>query len=290
MEPEAARMTQTVGEDSPRPPTEARPAPSPAAAATGLTLPADEQHAPRPLTARAKRQAWLEPRARSWLLAAVALGLLAAYMLISEYINYHQDAWLFDKGLRVEAKLVRVETAVAEGQKYSNEPARDVHLEYQAGGKAQVFKGYLTSFDGGILEVGKKIPIRVDPTDPERFTARQRPVALLPHLVAGLTLLPLVAVAAGIAALRRRKLLRLWETGELLPAVVIRTSGVAVAPSVRAVECTGTDSDDTAIRRAFLPTGRGVTVPAHGDLIWLIVASDRKGPTIAADWFSSRSV
>jgi hypothetical protein len=184
---------------------------------------------------------------------------------------------------------VRVESAVTAGQKYANDPPRDVDLRYPVGGKEQVFKGYLTSFDGGLLEVGKTIPIRVDPSDPTRFTARQRPVTLLPHLVAGLALLPLVAVAAGVAAWRRRRMLRLWETGELLPAVVIRTTGVAVAPSARAVECTATDSDDTQIRRAFLPTGRGITVPTRGDLVWLIVTADRKGPAIAANWFGSRA-
>lgn len=281
-------MNQPVSEDPPRLPTESRPAPSPVAAAAGLNLPAKEQHAPRPVTAYAKRQAWLEPRARSWLLVAVALGLLAAYLLISQYVIYYRDDWLFEKGTRVDAELFRVESSTTPGQTYYNDPVRDVDLRYQVGGKPIVFKGYLGSFDGGRLDVGSKIPIRVDPSDPQRFTARQRPVTLIPHLVAGLSLLPLVAVAITVAAWRRRRLLHLWEAGELLPAVVIRATGVAVAPSARAIECTATDSDDTEIRRAYVPTGRGVAVPSRGDLVWLIVSTDRKRTTIAADWFGSR--
>jgi hypothetical protein len=253
-----------------------------------VPLRSDEQHAPRPITAHARRQGWLEPRARAWALAAAALALLALYLLVSQYIAYYHDDWLFKKGTRVDALLNRVESSTAKGQKFYNDPVRDVDLRYPFNGKQVVYKGYLTGYDAGWLEVGSTIPIHVDPANPERFTARQHPAQLLPHLVAGLLMLPLVAVAGGVAAWRRRKLLHLWQTGELLPAVVIRATGVAVAPSARAVECTATDNDDTQIRRAFLPAALGVPRPARGDLIWLIVGSDRKGPTIAADWFASR--
>jgi hypothetical protein len=221
-------------------------------------------------------------------LVAAALSLLALYLLVSQYIVYYRDDWLFKKGQRAEGLLYRVETSTTKDQRFFNEPIRDVELRYTVNGKPVVYKGYLTSFDGGWLVVGNTIPLRVDPSDPEHFTARQSPVTLMPHLVAGLSLLPLVAVAVAVAAWRRRRLLHLWKTGELLPAVVIRTSGVAVAPSARAVECTATDSDDKSVRRAYIPSANGATVPGRGDLVWLIVSPDRAGPAIAANWFSSR--
>src|SRR5438128_1462871 len=90
----------------------------PLASARALARPAGAQHAPGPLTPHAKRQGWLEPRARSWVIVAVALALLAAYLLISQYIVYHGDAWLFQKGVRVDAELTRVESAVTSGQRY----------------------------------------------------------------------------------------------------------------------------------------------------------------------------
>src|SRR3954468_24258944 len=183
-------MTQPVSQDSPRP-IEPHPAPSPGAgaAATVPALPSNERYAPRPLTPHARRQAWLEPRARSWLLVAVSLGLLAAYLLISQYLTYYHDDWLFEHGKRVDALLFRVENSTTPNQKYSNDPVRDVDLRYEFNGKPVVYKGYLYSFDGGWLNVGTTIPIHVDPSDPERFTARQHPVTLMPHLIAGLSLL-----------------------------------------------------------------------------------------------------
>ena len=274
-------MSESVGQD-----LEALPDVHSPVAPPVSSIPAEQQHAPREATPRVRRRAWAEPRVKAWVLVATVAALMITYLLVSQFLTYRRDAWLFENGRKVDATVVRVETAVTPGQGYSNVPVKNVGLKYEVGGEEIALDQYLDSFDGDRLEVGKPITIRVDPADPRRFTARQNPVTLLPHLVAAAVVSPLLPATLAFAAWRRGRLLRIWETGELMPAVVMRTHGVAVAPSARAVECAGTDPDDRTVRHAYAPAARGSLPPAKGDLIWLIVPVGGKGPAIAASWFA----
>jgi hypothetical protein len=254
--------------------------------APGLAAPPPprDEHAPRALSVRAKRHGWTEPRARFWVVVAAFALAAAAVTLVSEHVGFRRETWLLANGIPVDAEITRVDTASPKGQGFYNNPVRNVALKYSVNGVVYEPSQYLTSFGDGYLEVGKNIRLHLDPTDPTRFTARQEPVPTLRRLLGGLLVLPLVPIALAVAALRRRQLLRTWEAGELKPAVVLRTAGVAVAPASRSIECAAIDRADQRVYRAYVPRTPGRAVN-RGDVVWLVAPPADRGPTVAAAWF-----
>ena len=67
--------------------------------------------------------------------------------------------------------------------------------------------------------IGQPVTIRVDPNDPEYWTARTEPTSLPRELVGGLIPLPLVLILLAVALWQWRRMLAMWRDGRVVDRV-----------------------------------------------------------------------
>ena len=234
---------------------------------------------PRPLTARARRGAWTEPRVRLWWLAAAAVAATALGLLAVRYLQWRADTRLVREGRVVEAFIYASEGFPVPGR--NRPPSSHVTLRYTVDGKDYEVVGYLEGRKEFYV-THTYVPIRVAPDDPLRWTARTEPDPLWFRLIGGMILLPVPVVLALVALLKRAGLLRLWRNGRLVEAVVIDSRHTALAPRARFVRCAAVDVGDKLVRGVHVP--RHAADVTRGDVVWL-VADPRGGPrAVAVSW------
>jgi len=64
---------------------------------------------PRQITRKARRRSWAERQVRVWWLAAVALGVVGAYVTGRQVIQSARDRWLIREGMEVQAEVIGIE-------------------------------------------------------------------------------------------------------------------------------------------------------------------------------------
>ena len=245
-----------------------------------VDFPAPPPDAPRPITPRVRRRAWAEPRVRAVALSALAASLACAYLLVSRYVEWRREAALVTQGTPVDA-LVTVGGTITLANKQVP-PGTVVVLEYTVGGRKVTVTGTLKGRKTYIT-TGRTVPIRVDPEDPERWTALTEPRPMRLELIGGLIVLPFAAVLVAAALFMRWRVLSLWRDGVVTPAVVMDTRHTAVAPRTHAVRCTPVDPNDPRLLQAYVPARLGR--PQQGDPLWLIARPAPSDRAVAAAWF-----
>jgi hypothetical protein len=235
---------------------------------------------PRPLTPRARRRAWAEPRVRALWLAAMAAFLVSGYFVTSRYLEWRREAWLITQGLRVNATVTEAGGILLPNKVVP--PATPVTLEYEAGGRKVTVQGTLKGRKEHIM-TGGTVPIRVHPEDPEQWTALTAPRSLRMELLGAAIVLPFAVVLGIVAWVLQRRVLRLWHRGEVIGAVVIDSTHTAVAPKTHLVRCTPTDPNDRRLLQAYLPGG--FPRPQQGAPMWLIAPPDPSTRAVTAEWF-----
>lgn len=217
---------------------------------------------------------------RFWWLTGAVLIAAGAYLLISRYAAWRQGARLVETGTPVEATVLQADESVARGKTVSGD--KPVRLSYEAAGrKFEVNAPYLEGrAPEEYIEVGTTVPIRVDPNDASRWTARRRPAPLGPELIGGAITLPAGALVLLLGAAFRARVLRTWRTADAAPAVVLSARHTALAPRAWAVRCTPAAAGDDRVLEVFLPPAADVT---RGAVFWVL--SPRRGRTVAAQWF-----
>ena len=129
---------------------------------------------PRPVTPRARRRAWLDPKVRFWWLAGLGLLAAAAYMAFAGWRAWSHQAWLSRSGTLVQAKVVRAGGHTYEGRGVP--PDADVLLEFDWAGRPHQTTGRLANRKPGeFIFIGRTEPIRVNPADPNDWTAYTEP-------------------------------------------------------------------------------------------------------------------
>src|SRR5262249_7026590 len=121
--------------------------------------------------------------------------------------------------------------------------------------------------------------IRVDPADPNRWTARTTPAPLGPELVGcGIVFasgVPLCLIAAFI----RSRVLRTLRTGNQIETVVLSARHSVAAPRAWQVRCSPTSEGDNRVFTVYVPPRADI---ANATLRLLIPAHGRP---LAAEWF-----
>jgi hypothetical protein len=244
----------------------------------GATEPAPPEP-PRPVTPRTRSKSWTEPRVRAWWLAAAGVLLVSLYFLTSRYLQWRKDMVLIRDGQPVEAYVYSADGYPIPGRR--RPPTSPVELHYEVGGKKYQVQGYLTGRKDSFV-VHTNVPIRIDPNDPQRFTAREEPTSLRLQLVGGLILLPFAALLAAVAAAQRMRLLALWRTGRALDAIVLDARHTALAPRSWLVRCAPADPDDKRVLSVYLP--ERAQRPARGELLWLVADAGGAPRAVASAW------
>lgn len=236
---------------------------------------------PRPLTRLALKRSWAEPTVRFWLLVAFVLSLVCLYLLLVQTWRWSRERRLIWHGIPVSATVVEAGGEPVVGKQMP--PTSSVRLRFERDGQTVELTGYLAGRKE-YIEVGAPIPIRVDPEDPKRWTARTEPTPLARHLVGGLLVLPAAALALLVAWIRRRKVLRVWRDGTALPVKVIELQQSALAPRSWAVRCAAEDPKDQRIYAAYVP--RSLADLRRGEVLWIVRPPKAAAPALAAVAFA----
>jgi hypothetical protein len=191
---------------------------------------------------------------------------------------------LLGSGLALDATIARSGDAVVKGGVHlATEPAGVRFLwqgkPYQT--SEQVLEGRTTPF-----AIGDVIRVHVDPNDPEHWTALNKPLPLLRHVLGGLAVLPIAAVAFLVSLALRWRMAQLWRDGEASLALVVDTHTSSLAPLSRAVRCTSAEDDaDRRVFTVFVPSAHGRLEP--GDTLWVLTprGSGKRRPVRAVAWF-----
>ena len=252
------------------------------------TAPTDIPHLPpppRPITARARRRAWADPKVRFWWLAAVGLLAATAYMAVAGWRAWAHQAWLSRGGTEVQAKVVRVNDQVLEGR--PGPPDAEVTLAFDWKGRPHQTIGRLANRrPGQFVFVGRLEPIRVNPADPNDWTAYAEPPPpggfFLGAMVAG----PAALLASLAAWLARRGVLRTYRDGQAVPARVLGRQQTALAPNSTAVRCAPAAEGGTAGRVVTVYVPKRWLAASAGDEVLVLRRPSGGGRPLAADWFA----
>lgn len=234
---------------------------------------------PRPLTGRARRGSWTEPRVRLWWLMAAAVAATGLALLATRYLQWRSDTRLVREGMIVQAFIWASDGFPVPGR--NRPPSSQVTLRYNVGGRDYEVVGYLEGRKEFYV-THTHVPIRVDPDEPSRWTARADPDPLWFRLLGGMMLLPAAVIFALVALLKRASMLRLWRNGRLVETVVIDSRHTALAPRSRFVRCAAIDPQDKLVRGVHVPRRAADVVP--GDAVWLVADPRGGSRAVAVSW------
>jgi hypothetical protein len=218
---------------------------------------------------------------RFWWIAGLVLVAAAVYLLITRTIAWHQNSRLSVSGTPMQAKVLQAEESVAPGKTVAGD--KPVRLRYEFNGKTyDVSAPYL---DGRrseqFLIVGSDIPIRVDPADPTRWTARESPAPLGPELIGGFITLGIGAAVFLFGYWLGARVFRTYRTAKAAVAMVLDSRHTALSPGAWAVRCSPVDEGDDRVFEVFMPARADVR---EGAVLWILLPET--GRPVAAGWFA----
>ena len=265
------------------PPVETAPAvTAPEASPASSVVAAAPPEVPRPVTPRVRRRAWSEPHVRFWWLLTAAMFVIGVYVCGREFVLWSREARLVREGRLVEAEIIRAGGLSSRWQRLP--PDTVVSLQYEVDGKQYAQDGYLKGRKD-YIQVRGKVPIRVDPTDPNLWTARTEPPVLSQQLTGAAIVLPALVVLAIVSVLRRSMTMRTWRRGQATVALTVESRQTALAPRSRLVRCTPADRGDNRVVSVYVPQHAAREL-RPGDLLWLIYPPGGRGRPVAAAWFN----
>jgi hypothetical protein len=250
--------------------------PAPAAAARPAAPPLPP--APRPLTARVSFRIWIDPRVRFWWLIAAVLLLLATYFSIERIYEWKLDSDLIRSGTPVLA-TVGVEGVPRPG--YVAPAGTPLTLTFELNGQEHQVVGTL---EGQSTQVAtaQKVPLRIDPNDLTRWTDLTEPRPIGGYLIVPVMILPIAAAALAAAGWIRRRLVRVWQKGNAVEALLVDRHQTALAPMSQVIRCTLPGRSDKRLLVAYLP--RQPQRLQRGEPVWLIHGATKGEPVLAAAW------
>lgn len=237
--------------------------------------------APREVTRRVRRRAWVEPRVRIWWLAALVVAAIAGALIIDGLRARAHERWLVEHGAHVDAIVAEANSEMVRGR--PQPPSSLVRLQFTW--KGQVYNTALRALPGREkwIVTGSILPIHINPGDPLDWTWLEVPQPLLTQVIGGAIALCIAMLAALAAVWARGRVLRTWREGPADEALVVDSRPAGLAPRSRAVRVTPADEADPRIFNIYVPPP--LASVARGDALWIIRPSRNRGAALAAAWF-----
>jgi len=236
---------------------------------------------PRAITPNARRRSWAEPRVRNWWLMAIAIFGVALWLVGVRVYGSQSDRWLINHGVRVEADILDVDGNTLKKQ-YSPEENLPFHLSWRMpDGKIHAVNERLKA-QRTALGPGKKVPLYVDPNNPNHWTDRVE-ISWAEDTLVGMLLFPTILLMLGIAFFNRRNVLQAWKNGHAIHASIVEVKQSATAPLSRVLRLVLANYHDQRIFTTLIPTKR-----AHyqaGDIVWVIIPSTTPRWAILAELY-----
>jgi hypothetical protein len=246
---------------------------------------------PRPITARVRRRAWADPPVRLWWGAALALVLLGLYLCGQQVLSWRRQVWLVEHGTEVTATVKQANNELFRRKQPGD---ASVVLAFEWQGKPYQVSGILEGRNPrDQISVEDKVPIRIDPNDPDTWTARGDRPPLGVELVGGGILIGLAVLAVLPAVVLRGRVLRTWRDGPPARAVIVGRHQTALAPRARAVRCmldeAGPPGEADAPAESDGGERRVMTVYAPASVAWgeelTVLVPPGGGRPLAVAWF-----
>jgi hypothetical protein len=237
---------------------------------------------PRVLTAHIRRRAWADPRARFWWICCLVLCLIALAFAATGLHEWQREIKLVRHGVTVDAQIQAVTYVARRGASF--DPSNPVRLEFpwrdgiHRTHDEHPLEGY-TRF----VTVGDTVRIRVDPNDPENWTALAEAMPLRDRVMPATLTFPAVLATLIAAVWQRARILSIWKNGQLTPALVLNSSVSALAPLGRAIRCTPAVDGDA---RVFTIHAGGHAHRQPGEAIDVLARRAPAQLAVAAEFFA----
>ena len=248
---------------------------------------ADSLHSLRPLTPKARRRSWNEPFVRGWWLSTIALIVIISWIFTDQMIQASHGTFRLEHWKRInDAKIEKIGREALSSFYASQEvlPGVVSTLNYvdSAGGTHRV-AGYLVAQSTG-RRPGDKIPILVDPENPDHWTDRIAPLPMVEQLMATLLLLPLPLIFGAVALWQRGRVLSIWQRGVERAGKVISTKSSAISPRSLVLQCAVAGTRNDRLLNVTVP--RSIGRYKGGDVVTLLTLTSESSRAIAAELYS----
>lgn len=234
---------------------------------------------PRPVTPAVRWRAWADPQARLWWGSALVLVLGGLYLCGARLYDWRQEVWLIRNGKTVVATVVH-----ANNETIPRKQPGDalVILNFDFDGQHRAVAGHLEGRKvSDEISVKDQVPIRIDPKNPEVWTARTVPGPLGTELIGGAIAIGLGIVAVLPAIWVRRRVLQAWRHGEAAEAVVRGRQQTPLAPRSRILRCSLADGVDNRVFSVYVPSR---AIAQTSETLWVLMPRGG-GRFVAAAWF-----
>jgi len=244
-------------------------------------LPPPPPTAPRPITANARRRSWAEPRVRTWWLMSAATFVVALWFVGVQVYESQSDRWLINHGVRVEADILDVDGNTLK-KLYTREENLHFHLSWRMpDGKIHTVNERLKA-QRQATGPGKKVPLYVDPGNPDHWTDRVE-ISWAEDTLVGMLFLPIVLLLLAIAIFNRWQTLAAWKNGPAMHATVVEVKQSATAPKSRILRMVLGHYHDQRIFTTLIPTRRARY--SSGDVVWVVIPSTTPRWAILAELY-----
>lgn len=210
----------------------------------------------------------------------VLLWAVAGYVTASRVRQALLDRRLILEGLPVKARIISANNATTPKRWPRNQPMPATIRFSLPDGRQVELAVRLDAKPHAYAMVGEDLQIRVDPSNPRRWTEQTEPSPWSKELIAPALLIPVAVVLTVLTVIRRRSVLKTWQQAPEAVGVVVETRHAAIAPRSRLVRFTLQDGLDRRVWSVLWPASRDV--PHPGQSIELICPPNRPSRCIAA--------
>jgi len=252
------------------------------------TIPTEDTAPPPPprlITPRALRRSWHERPVRLWMLLTIIITLSTLSFAIRDISSGINERNLIEHGLKVPATIDMVDLYERKNRTFSREEAHNIRVRYTtpAGRAMKADIVYPASTAKERFMVGDTIELRMDRDDPESITLQTQPRSWTATLSVVILLTPLAILLAVVMLLQRRRVLRVWQTGDAAEAVAVDSHRSGIAPRSKVVRFTLEGADDRRVFSTLYPHEAGELHP--GDVFWIVMRKDSPGQAVVAELY-----
>jgi hypothetical protein len=245
-----------------------------------MTDPATLPPAPRTITPRGRNRAWAEAPVRLWLLLAIVVCGVTAYLFYDRISVGLQERSLINNGVKVDASIDEIEGQNRVGVRAAHSAAPHVRMRYTYEGVEYPVDGNLSRVLEGEVVVGRPLPLRIDPKKPRIWTDRIEPRPWVGNLSMPLIFLPVAILTLVVLLWQRQRVLNVWRNGVPAVASVVSVQQSALAPRSRLLRYAIRDSEDRRVFTLLYPVHAGV--PQKGDELDLVILPDNPARAVVA--------
>jgi len=233
--------------------------------------------APRSITPFVRGRIWLEPVVRLWWLSALVVLGIAIEIGVTEFLGWRADVDLTQHGVVVEAMVGGIPGT-------TRPPNEDLNLTFTLNGTQYQVVGVLEGRTDYVPQA-KPVTIRVDPTDPTRWTYRTEAPPIGQYLLGPALALGMFLIAVCFCWREWQRVAKIYRRGEAVAVTVVGVGPSPLAPRSKRIQYTRYGSSDKRVRWAIVPI---YTTPAvaPGDMLWLLCLSAKPDRAIAAIRFT----